>query len=103
MAGEMSTAFDSVSHFYTEAFDLRIDAWGEARFIDHRILRGTPNADAPDFVEIGVAADGRVAHVLSVGHRGDSGALRELVRRRFQVREREELLKDPISNLQDLL
>jgi 3-phenylpropionate/trans-cinnamate dioxygenase ferredoxin reductase subunit len=101
MAG-IDTAFDSVSHFYTEAFDLRIDAWGEARFINHRILRGTPSADAPDFVEIGVAADGRVAHVLSVGHRGNGGALRELVRTRFQVRDREELLKDPNTNLQEL-
>lgn len=101
MAG-VDTGYDAVSHFATTLFDLRVDAWGEARHIDHRILRGVPNADAPDFVEIGVSADGRVSQVLAVGHRGEDAALRDLVRRRFPVAGREELLKDPATKLHEL-
>jgi 3-phenylpropionate/trans-cinnamate dioxygenase ferredoxin reductase component len=102
MAG-VQTRYDMVSHFFSEAMGLRIDVWGEGKLVNHRILRGSPGVDSPEFIEIGVAADGRVAQVLSVGHRGEDAVLRELVRRRFAVEGREEQLKDPAVKLQELL
>ena len=73
------------------------------RHIDRRLIRGAPNVEAPDFVEIGVAADGRVCQVLSMGHKGEDELLRQLVHRRFQVDGNEELLKDPSYALAKLL
>jgi NADPH-dependent 2,4-dienoyl-CoA reductase/sulfur reductase-like enzyme len=102
MAG-VETRYEMVSHFTSEALDLRIDVWGEGRLANRRILRGSPGLESPEFIEIGVAADGRVAQVVSVGHRGEDAALRELVRRRFAVEGREEQLKDPAVALRDLL
>jgi NTE family protein len=101
MAGN-EAAFDAVSHFTTTVFGLRVDVWGEAKHIDHRIVRGAPSAEAPDFVEIGVGGDGRVSQVLAVGHRGEDAVLRDVVRRRLAVGGREEQLKDPGSSLRGL-
>ena len=98
MAGA-SEAYAGVSTFFSDVFDLSIKGWGEPRLVDRRLLRGTPNVDAPDFVEIGVAADGRIAQVLSVGHQGEDGLLRDLVARRVRVDGNEESLKDPASPL----
>jgi hypothetical protein len=71
--------------------------------VDRRLLRGTPNVDAPAFAEIGVAADGRVAQVIAVGAVAEQDALRELVARRFAIDGNEERLKDPSTSLRDLL
>jgi hypothetical protein len=84
-------------------FDLDVTVWGEPRLVDRRLLRGTPNVDAPAFAEIGVAADGRVAQVLAVGTVAEQDALRDLVSRRFQLNGNEERLKDPSASLRDLL
>lgn len=94
MAGA-DEAYAGVSTFFSDIFDLSINGWGEPRLVDRRLLRGTPNVDAPDFVEIGVAADGRIAQVFSIGHRGEDDLLRELVARRVRVDGNEESLKDP--------
>jgi 3-phenylpropionate/trans-cinnamate dioxygenase ferredoxin reductase subunit len=104
MAGQV-VSFSGASHFDSQAFGLRLDGWGEARLVDRRLLRGTPKLDgeAPDFVEIGVAADGRVAQVLAVGHRGEDDPLRELVARRVQVNGREDALRDPAVPLGEFL
>jgi hypothetical protein len=102
MAG-VDLAYDEVNYFYSQIFDLRLSGWGEGKHLDRRILRGIPNADAPDFIEFGVTSDGRIAQVLAVGHGADDELLRELVKRRLQVAGHEELLKDPDSQLQDLL
>src|SRR5439155_15461019 len=56
MAGA-DKAYDAVNYFFSDVFDLSLSAWGESRFVDHRLMRGTPNLDHPDFVEIGIAAD----------------------------------------------
>ena len=105
MAG-IETAYDAVNYFFSDLFELSLSGWGEARLVDRRILRGTPNGDGTDLadlVEIGVAADGRVAQVLALGHLGEDDTLRELVKRRFAVAGKEELLRDPGCNLGDLL
>ncbi|MGH7213478.1 MAG: NAD(P)/FAD-dependent oxidoreductase [Tepidisphaeraceae bacterium] len=95
--------YDTVNLFFTDVFELSANIWGEARFVDRRLVRGTPNLDAPDFVEIGVGADGRVAQVIAVGHTGEDEALKDLVRRRVQTAEKEEALKDPARPLSEFL
>ena len=102
MAGA-EVRYDSVNSFSSNFFALTLHAWGEGRFVDRRLVRGTPNIDAPDFVEIGVAADGRVAQALAIGRSREHGALCELVRRRFNVDGQEEALRDPNSDLRQLL
>lgn len=96
-------AYAAVSSFTTEVFDLAVTVWGEARLVDRRIVRGTPNADNPDWIEIGVAADSRIAQVIAVGHRGDDATLRDLVARRLPVDGNQEQLKDPAVSLAALL
>jgi len=102
MAGAAET-YSAVNHFFSDVFGLTLNGWGEARHIDHRLLRGTPNVDAPDFIEFGIAADGRVSQVLAVGHAGDDEVLRGLVAGRVAINGNEELLKDPRSDLRKLL
>ena len=41
--------------------------------------------DKPDFVEIGIAADGRVSQVLAINHTGEDDALRSLVKGRINI------------------
>jgi NAD(P)H-nitrite reductase large subunit len=102
MAGG-DTRYDAVSHFSSDTFGLHLSAWGESRHIDHRILRGAPSGDSTDLIEIGVAADGRVAQVLAINHRGEDDALRKLVQTRFAVAGKEEQLRDPNVRLQELI
>jgi NADPH-dependent 2,4-dienoyl-CoA reductase/sulfur reductase-like enzyme len=103
MAG-VAEAYAETNRFTTGVFDLEVTVWGEARLVDRRLLRGTPNVDAPAFAEIGVAADGRVAQVIAVGNAGgDPAELRELVARRVGVNGNEEGLKDPATSLRSLL
>lgn len=96
-------SFATVSDFATEIFGLPIVGWGLAKIVDRRLLRGTPNIEAPDFVEIGVAADGRIAEVLAVGHRSQHHLLRQLVQQRVQVDGNQEAMKDPKSDLSKFL
>jgi NADPH-dependent 2,4-dienoyl-CoA reductase/sulfur reductase-like enzyme len=96
-------SYDAVSPFSTEVFGLTTTVWGEARLVDRRLVRGTPKVEAPGFVEIGVAADGRVAQVVAVGHQGEDELLRELVARRFEVDGNQEAVKDPAVPLRELL
>ena len=100
-------AFTDVNHFNSEVFDLELHGWGEARLVDRRIVRSASAAtgDLPDLIEFGVAADGRVAHVLSLRKRGDTSdhaQLKELVGRRAMVAGIEERLKDPTVPLAEL-
>ena len=95
--------YSAVNNFFSDVFELTLNGWGDSRHIDRRLLRGGPNVDAPDFVEIGVAADGRVVQVLSVGHQGEDEVLRNLVGERVRVDGNEEALKDPKSDLRALV
>jgi 3-phenylpropionate/trans-cinnamate dioxygenase ferredoxin reductase subunit len=98
MAG-VDEAYSETDRFTTSAFDLDVTVWGEPRLVDRRLLRGTPNVDAPAFAEIGVAVDGRVAQVVVVGKLEEHDALRELVARRFNIAGDEERIKDPATPL----
>ena len=100
MAGQ-NARYDAVSHFTSEVFDLRVSVWGEAKAVDHHILRAGAAGD--DLVEIGVAADGRVAQVVALNHPGENEALRKLVQSRFNVSGAEERLRDPNAKLMELL
>jgi 3-phenylpropionate/trans-cinnamate dioxygenase ferredoxin reductase subunit len=102
MAGA-DVQYDTVNSFYSEVFDLKLCAWGEGRFVHHRLLRGTPTLEAPDFAEIGVAADGRVSQVLAIGRSNEHDAFRDLVGRRFNVDGIEEAIKDPARDLKSLI
>jgi hypothetical protein len=82
---------------------LTLNGWGEARQVDRRLIRGSTSADAPNFVELGIAADGRIAQVLAVAQAGEDDVLRELVARRVRVDGNEEALKDPAVPLASLL
>lgn len=81
MAGG-SARYDAVNYFFSDVFELSLSGWGEARLVDRRIIRGTPQVESPDFVEFGIAADGRLAQVIAVGHSGEDDRLRGLVARR---------------------
>jgi 3-phenylpropionate/trans-cinnamate dioxygenase ferredoxin reductase component len=87
--------YNVVNRFRTRIFDLEIVGFGEPRLVDRRHIRGNESVESPDFIEIGVAADGRIAQVLAVGHSGEDVALEQLVRDRVNVEGREEALKDP--------
>ena len=102
MAGA-ERAYDAVNTFSSEVFSLGLTAWGEAKQVDRRILRGSPNVESPDFIEFGVAADGRIAQILAIGHREEDETLKELVRRRLQVDGNENQLRDPSVDLASLL
>lgn len=102
MAG-VDTRYEAVNWFFSEVFQVRMDGWGEWRQVDRRLLRGTPSLESPDFAEIGVAADGRVAQVLAFGRRSEHEALKQLVARRVDVTGKEDQLRDTAVPLQTLL
>jgi NADPH-dependent 2,4-dienoyl-CoA reductase/sulfur reductase-like enzyme len=102
MAGG-DVAYNTVNNFFSDVFELSLNGWGEARQVDRRLIRGSTSADAPDFVELGIAADGRIAQVLAVSHSGEDELLRDLVARRVRVDGNEEALKDPSVPLASLL
>lgn len=111
MAGEERHC-DAVNAFFSDVFDVHLQAWGDARFVHHRLIRSRLNGCqsalrqpgvTPELVEIGVAADGRVAQVLAIGHAEEHGLLHRLVETRFDVSGKEEQLKDPASDLRALL
>ena len=102
MAGG-DAAYDAVSHFFSDVFDLRLDAWGEPRQVDRRLIRGSTTLESPSFIEIGIAADGRIAQVLAVNHPTEHDTLRALIAGRVRVEGSEEPLKDPAFPLTDLL
>lgn len=102
MAGA-EMVYKGISHFTSEVFDLRLSVWGEARHVDHHILRGLPASETPDLIEFGVAADGRIAQVLALNHGTQDEMLQELVRQRFNVIGNEDQLRDPQMKLDALL
>ena len=95
--------YDAVNHFFSDVFDLSMNAWGEARQVDRRLIRGSTSADSPDFVEVGIAAYGRITQVIAVNHAGEDEVLSELVKRRVRIDGNEETLKDPAFSLTTLL
>jgi 3-phenylpropionate/trans-cinnamate dioxygenase ferredoxin reductase subunit len=95
--------YDAVNYFFSDVFDLSLSVWGEGRQVDRRLMRGTPNVDSPDFIEIGIAADGRVAQVLAIGHAGQDDLLKQLVGKRARLDGNEEALKDPATDLGELV
>jgi NADPH-dependent 2,4-dienoyl-CoA reductase/sulfur reductase-like enzyme len=102
MAG-VDTRYDAVNNFFSDLFDLSMNGWGEARLVDRRLIRGAPNVESPDFIEIGIASDGRVCQVLSIGHKGDDEVLKRLVGQRVQIDGNQEQIKDPQFDLTKLV
>lgn len=106
MAGGDQT-YSAVNYFFSDVFDLSLSGWGEARLVDRRLIReisaANGGATKPEFVEIGVAADGRIAQVLAVNHQGEDDVLKELVARRVRVDGNEEAIKGKDFSLGSLL
>ena len=102
MAGD-DGRFAAVTSFATEVFGLTARAWGESKHVERHLLRGTPNVDNPDFIEFGIAPDGRVSHVLAVGRAAEESKLENVVRQRLRVNGNEEAVKDPAVPLARLL
>jgi 3-phenylpropionate/trans-cinnamate dioxygenase ferredoxin reductase subunit len=98
MAGGGLT-YGVVNNWSSELAGLKASIWGEPRLVERRIVRGNPNVENPDFVEIGIAADGRVAQVLAFNHSGEDDLLADLVRRRLNVTDVETQLRDPSAPL----
>jgi 3-phenylpropionate/trans-cinnamate dioxygenase ferredoxin reductase subunit len=95
--------YDDVSSFWSDLFDVTLQAWGESRHVHHRLVRGNPSPESPDFIEFGLTADNRISQVVAVNHPADHDILRALVKQRANISTREELLKDPSSDLRNLL
>jgi len=98
MAGA-NERYDAVNYFFSDIFELSVSGWGEARLVTRRLVRGTPGVEKPDFIEFGVAADGRIAQIVAFGHANEDEFLKDLVRRRVNVEGREEAIKDPDQTL----
>jgi hypothetical protein len=93
----------SLSRFDSEAFGLKLSAWGEHRLVERRIVRGSPKAEIPDLIEFGVAADGRIAQVVAMNHTIDDATLSDFVRRRVEVNGNADALMEPGVRLETLL
>lgn len=94
MAG-VNSAFNAVSELRADIADQPVRVFGEARFVHHRIVRGHTGDDSTGFSEIGIAVDGRVAQVLTVGTVPDAEAdLIDLVKTRRAVNGNQERIKD---------
>lgn len=94
--------YDVANYFFSDVFELALSGWGEARQVDRRLIRGSTSTDNADFVEIGIAADGRIAQILAINHANEDDLLKSLVAKRAQVGGREEELKDPAFPLTSL-
>ena len=66
MAGGKA-AYDAVNVFDSAVFDLKLNAWGEASQVDRRLIR-TSKTDPSDFIEIGLASDGRITQIVAINH-----------------------------------
>ena len=103
MAG-VERRYESIGEFSADLLGLGVRAWGEARLVDRRIVRGAAgNGETPHLIEFGVAADGRVAHVLAIGAGEDDAVLRRFVAERTAINGNEERFREPSSPLGDLL
>jgi 3-phenylpropionate/trans-cinnamate dioxygenase ferredoxin reductase subunit len=102
MAG-VDVAFSAISHLSSHIFGVTMNVWGDARHIAYRIVRTARAADGIDMIEIGVAADGRIAQVLALNHPQETAELQELVRRRFQVKGHEDALRDTTQPFSSIL
>jgi len=101
MAGD-EVALTGMAAFSTEVFGLRARAWGQAKHVTRRLMRGAANVESADFLEIGLTAEGSVSQILAVGPAGDQAVLAELVRRRVGIAGREELVREPGWGLENL-
>lgn len=100
MAG-VDEVYAMVNHYASELFDARVEVWGEARHVHHRLLRGL--ADVGGFVEFGLTADDCVSQVVAVNFAGAETAMEEMVRRRQSLAGKEEAVKDPQIALGNLV
>lgn len=102
MAG-VTEAYSGAGHYESRVFDLTLRVCGENRVVDRRLIRGVPSLDAPNFAEIGIAADGRIAQVVTLGEISDQASFAELVSTRFDANGRENELRDAETPLRSMI
>jgi len=95
--------FHTASYFDSEFFGFQMEVWGESRAVDRRIIRGLSGGDSPQFIEFGVAADGRLAQIITGARQDAKELFAGLIERRVSVLGKEEQLKDPTVALETVL
>lgn len=100
----LNESFTQVGSFNGWVGDLTMQGFGEPRFVQRRLIRGTPSVSDPDFLEIGMDEQGRIRQILAIGARKDQNPrLCELIHRGLVVNGQEERIKDPAVSLESLL
>jgi 3-phenylpropionate/trans-cinnamate dioxygenase ferredoxin reductase component len=94
--------FQTASYFSSEFFGMELEVWGEGRAVDRRIIRGLAGGESPQFVEFGVAADGRLAQIITGARKDPKELFARLIERRASVDGKQELLKDPSVEIQSI-
>lgn len=102
MAGK-TESFTTMNYVERRIGDLELFMAGEARFVDHRMVRNSGGEERPALLELGVAADGRLTQIVAVGATGERQILLELLSHRVSLRGQEETVKDPAFDLSALL
>ena len=95
--------FQTASYFDSEVFGLKLEVWGESRAVDRRIIRGLASGESPQFIEFGVAADGRLAQIIAGARQDRKELFASLIERRVSVIGKEEHLKDPSLAVEGIL
>jgi NADPH-dependent 2,4-dienoyl-CoA reductase/sulfur reductase-like enzyme len=91
-AGE---AYDHLSYFFTEAFDLSINVFGRPAEADRTLVRGELG---PEGAVVYCGSDGRLCATILVNDHDAMDECRELVRRRPSMEEVEAMLEDAGSD-----
>ncbi len=101
MAGG-EASLQTASYFCCGTFGLKLEVWGEARAADRRILRGLADAESHQFIEFGVAADGRIVQIITGSRQLPAEYFARLIERRATAAGKEEQLKDPNVPLEQI-
>lgn len=103
MAGVLDR-YEHVTRFSSQVLGLTISVWGDARFVERRLVRnGSSGSGLPQLVEIGIAADGRIAQIVALGENAHEQLFTQWVANRAQISGAHESLKDPSIPLDQLL
>jgi NADPH-dependent 2,4-dienoyl-CoA reductase/sulfur reductase-like enzyme len=102
IAGQ-TTEYNEVNSFSTRAMGIEVKVWGAPRSVTRGIVRGSVQTHEPDFIEIGISDDDRVAQIVAVNHATEDDLLHKLVATRLGVTGKETQLRDPAIPLQQLL
>ncbi len=93
MAGEREP-YDHLSYFFSDVFDLSLNAFGRPAETERTVRRGDPGSEEGSVIFCGDDQD-RICAAILVNDNDSLEDCRELVRRRPELEELEERLSDP--------